>query len=177
MSTTDAAQLAAKGTLQGAALGAKLGAHSAVKMLGKAAPLFGVIAAVVTVVDPQQWDSFTQQQNSIDSRDPDKNKASEFTVKHLQDSLNREQTHYAVRTGVDAGLSLASAALAASGVGLPAAAAMAAIQLAVQGILLAVEQEVIRAAAEELRNKLREEGGGGSDGIQNLFDQWLEDAW
>ncbi|QNI96146.1 Ig-like domain-containing protein [Synechococcus sp. RS9902] len=176
MAAQNAAHLAAKGSLQGAALGARLGGSTAIKVLGKAGPLFGVLAAAASVIDPQQWDAFTQMQDTIDDRDPKKNEASKILVKHLQDSLNREKTHYGVRTGVDAGLSLAGAALAASGVGLPAAIALAAVQAAVHGILLAVEQGEIAKAAEELKETLREKGGGGAKGVQKVFDQWRDEA-
>ena len=170
-----AAQAAGKAGGKAASIAANLGSKSAVKVLAKAGPVLGVISAAASAIDPIQWDSFTQKQNRINNIDTKKNTSSKLLVKHLQKSLDREKGHYVGRTATDAALTLVGAGLMASGVGIPAALALFAVQAAISGLLLAVEEGEIKRQAKELRDELNKIGGGGSKGVQNYFDKQIEE--
>ena len=149
----------------------------AVKVLGKAAPVFGVVASVAGAIDPIQWEEFNRKSRVIEGYDPTIDSSTELYVDSLTQALDREKGFYAAREAVDVATGVASSLLMASGVGAPLGLLVVAGGFAINAVLTAIEHGEIDREAEELLSNLNESGGGGTndEGVTNHFNNRLQE--
>ncbi len=148
-----------------------------VKVLGRAAAFFGVAAAVIGAMEPQQWNRFEQKQNEIDSFKEMEDFSSDLVVEALQDNKNRAETFHTVNAVSDVLFAVAGAGVALAGLSGGVSLAVTGVSLAVAGALVLVEQMMVQDEIAKLREKMenKAEDAGKDATLEDYYDAAFED--
>ena len=141
----------------------------------KAVPVLGAIAAVAGAINPAQWSEFNDKQDRIDSIDPDAGTSDALLADVLGDTLKADKAFYGSTTAIDGVLGIATAGLAATGVGLPVAAIVGILGGAISGIVSAFKQTRLESIADGIADKMRHDTDGNAQSIEDYFDGSFEE--
>ncbi|WP_068313780.1 hypothetical protein [Polycladidibacter hongkongensis] len=146
----------------------------AASVLGKAVPLVGGLAALVTCINPAKWAEFDAKQAQIDQLRESDDYSASMLADLLDENLVTEKGFYGATTAFDAIVGVTSAALVASGIGAGIGVLVGVIGSAISGIVQAFQQVHIDNVAYKYAEKMRTAADGSEQSIEDFFEGSFE---
>lgn len=142
---------------------------TAATTLGKAVPIIGAIASVASAINPAKWSEFNEKQDRIDNLRQSDDYSADLLSGLLDDTLVAQKGFYGATTALNAVTGVASAALAATGVGAGVAVLVGLIGGAISAIVGAFEQVALEDIADKYADKIRHRDDGSERTVEEFF--------